>query len=325
MNLAVICFTESGYQVIEKIEEMDGHKIYPYCKCSVLKEQGKGSYVEEPLSEWTREHFEKKDALVFVGAMGIAVRSIAGLVSNKLEDPPVIVIDDRGQFVIPVLSGHVGGANELAEELAKHLQATAVITTATDIHHKFSVDVFAKKNHLRIMNKEAIVKVSSKVLRGEKIVMGEDVIIGTCDKIENPNILYLKPMEYIVGIGCKKGKSMEEIKEAVLEGLGKLQISHKDIFCLASIDVKKEEPGIVTLAKEWQVDFQTFSAEQLQELSGQFSTSEFVQKQVGVDNVCERSAVLAAGEEGIIVLPKMAKNGVTVAIAKMKRRIVFDE
>ena len=325
MNLAVICFTESGYRVIEKIKKMEGYKVYPYCKCSALKEHCNGSYVEEPVSEWAKVHFKRKDALVFVGAMGIAVRSIAGLVSSKLEDPPVIVIDDKGQFVIPVLSGHVGGANELAKRLAKQLQATAVITTATDIHHKISIDVFAKKNHLRIMNKEAIAKVSSKALRGEKIVMGEDVIIGTDDGVKNPDVLYLKPMEYIVGIGCKKGKTKEGIKEVVLECLEKLQISHKDLFCLASIDIKKDEPGIVELAEEWQVAFQTFSPEQLKKVSGDFSTSDFVAKKVGVDNVCERAAVLAAGEGSEIILPKMANNGVTVAIVKMKRRIVFDE
>lgn len=350
MNIAVIYFTESGKDVASKIK-LNNHEVFSFSKCSALKNQDDIVYVNESISEWARIHFEKKDALVFVGAMGIAVRAIAGLVSNKLEDSPVIVIDDKGEYVIPVLSGHVGGANELANEIADVLKATAVITTSTDIHDKFSVDVFAKKNNLRIMNKVAIAKVSSKVLRGEKIVIavekitdeekeslgrfrdnieliettdvsGVDVYIGDSYDLLGTEILYLKPMNYIIGIGCKKGKTKEEIKVLVDQCIKKAGISLFDISCIASIDVKKDEAGIVEYAREINTEFKTYSAKELQAVEGDFEESQFVEKQVGVGNVCERSVIAAGGEE--IIIPKTAKDGVTVAIAKKRERLVFD-
>lgn len=112
-----------------------------------------------------------RHALIFIGACGIAVRAIAPWIMDKLHDSPVLVADEMGKYVIPLLSGHVGGANELAVRLAGALGAIPVITTATDLHDSFAVDIFAKRNDLRICNREGIAKVSAKVLAGEEITM----------------------------------------------------------------------------------------------------------------------------------------------------------
>lgn len=114
----------------------------------------------------------EKKALIFIGACGIAVRAIASSVNNKLKDSPVIVIDELGKFVIPILSGHVGGANELTVLLAAMMNATPVITTATDINNKFAVDVFAKKCRLAIVNKDGIAEYHQRYWRGSGYYVG---------------------------------------------------------------------------------------------------------------------------------------------------------
>ncbi len=99
---------------------------------------------------------------------------MAPLIRHKTVDSPVLVLDEAGQFVIPVLSGHLGGANELAQQIAEALHSTVVVTTATDVNGLFAVDVFARKNGLRVCNPEAIRHVSGKLLQGEIIVMAVD-------------------------------------------------------------------------------------------------------------------------------------------------------
>lgn len=206
------------------------------------------------------------------------MRAIASSVNNKLKDSPVIVIDELGKFVIPILSGHVGGANELAVLLAALMNATPVITTATDINNKFAVDVFAKKCRLAIVNKDGIAGVSSKVLAGEVVTMsvdrehipakhrqlikaffdeadmsadaiktvdfppayGADIIVS-CEKVKDPKngSIYLKPTQFVLGIGCRRDTAFENIDRAIRQSLLKLQIDISDIDMIASIDVKK--------------------------------------------------------------------------------------
>jgi cobalt-precorrin 5A hydrolase len=152
----VLAFSEGGYRLAVRMEE-------------VLLERGLSACAQRsgrPLkaSEWTREYFRKGNCLIYIGACGIAVRSIAPLLQSKLVDPPVLVIDEQGKFVIPLLSGHLGGANREAERLASMLGAQAVLTTGTDVQKKFAVDSWADAQGLRILESERIVKVSGKVL-----------------------------------------------------------------------------------------------------------------------------------------------------------------
>lgn len=299
-----------------------------------------------PLQEWARRCFSEKSALVFIGACGIAVRTIAPFVKDKLYDSPVIVVDEAGQFVIPILSGHVGGANELAVRIAKKCGAIPVITTATDVRGVFAIDVFAQKNQLTILNKDGIAKVSSKLLRGEtatisiqpnRHVIGwteelqrvayppeeeTDIVISSDKKILEKGILCLRPRPYVLGIGCKKGKSEAEIDAWIREVIS---VPICDIAYLASIDQKREEPGLIAWATRNDIPFLTFSKEELLKLPGAYSSSEFVEQQVGVDNVCERAAMAAAGEGAELLITKQAGNGITTALAQREWRIIFDE
>ena len=173
MKLSIISFTQNGRVLSIKIAKLlDGMEYTLYTKYKACcQEEQTVRFVTQSIGEWAKEQFEERNALLFIGACGIAVRAIAPHITDKLHDSPVLVMDEKGEYVIPILSGHVGGANELAVSLAEKIGAKPVITTATDIHNQFAIDLFAKKNGLTIVNKDGIAKVSSKVLSGKRITM----------------------------------------------------------------------------------------------------------------------------------------------------------
>ncbi len=351
MKICIISFTSNGVDLSIKIKELADREqeVTLYTKASVIKQKVTSNLykVEEGLSDWTKEHFQKKEALVFIGASGIAVRAISPYVNDKLSDPAVLVIDEGGSFVIPILSGHYGGANGLARNLADKLNATAVITTATDVNRLFAVDVFAKKNDLHICNRDGIEKISSAVLNKNKVtiaICGEvkgvipkeltlidypvskaSVIVSPFKEDNQKADLQLCPKAYVIGIGCRRNKSCAELETAVKRQIDRIGIRRESIMAFASIDRKKDEDGIVSLASHYNLPFLTFTEDTLKEIPGEFNSSAFVEEQVGVDNVCERSALAACGDNGKLILEKQAENGITVAIAERKWSVTFDE
>ena len=377
MKISVISFTKTGQQLAERIRENmrgENETIILYTKCSrkmtvqtaensedvtthtlgIIPNKGVNVptdntgdtiAVHESLSAWAGEQMASHHALIFVGACGIAVRAIAPWITDKLHDSPVLVMDEQGQYVIPLLSGHVGGANELAVRLARELGAVPVITTATDLHGSFAVDLFAKRNDLWICNKEGIARVSSKVLSGEEITMSVqtghlaadedippgirlcayppaekvDVLIadGTEEIFRKESAeLLLQPKKYILGVGCKKNTDSAKLDSFLKKILDEQGIVIEQIAALASIDVKKEERCLLEFSEKYRIPFWTYTAQELQAVPGEFHSSEFVKSQVGVDNVCERAAMKAAGADGRICRAKQAQDGMTVAIAE---------
>lgn len=296
---------------------------------------------EENLKDWAKSAFEKHLPLLFIGAAGIAVRTISDFVSNKLEDSPVLVMDEKGRFVIPLLSGHMGGANELATLISSRINTQSVVTTATDVEAKFAVDVFAKNNGLKIINKDGIKQISAKVLKNEKLAVWVNPEICIKDKnvpeclsliteknrpayadivIDLPRSVPLKeectlqlvPRLYCAGLGCKKDKPFDELNQFLTANFAKTEL----LYAVASIDLKQNELGLMTLAQYHHVPFMTFSSEKLKQAEGSFSESEFVEKTTGVSNVCERAAVLCAGKNSKLILKKIAENGMTLAVAE---------
>ncbi|MBQ7795846.1 MAG: cobalamin biosynthesis protein [Lachnospiraceae bacterium] len=344
MKLSIISFTENGIRLSKRIQEFasqlpEVEAVLNYTKWSGAKTsdtqvgQSDPPYVICRIGEWTGNQMEKHHALLFIGACGIAVRAIAPYVDDKLYDSPVLVVDELGNYVIPVLSGHMGGANELAVTLAERIGALPVVTTATDINNKFAVDMFAKKNDLAVMNKEGIAKVSSKVLQGEAIKMSiesyppknhVDVVVTSENRAFDADLI-LKPKIYAIGIGCRRGKESEKIHEFVSKTLEKYEISLQQIFAMASIDKKKDESGLLDWTSKNHVPFMTYSAEELEQIPGEFQSSAFVKSQVGVDNVCERAALKACGADGELLVKKHANDGMTIAIAKRKWSVNIDE
>lgn len=176
MKLSVISFTENGKQLSESIvkllEKELEIKLYTKCEAGIKDDiYSDILFLKKSVGDWAKERMQEQNALLFIGACGIAVRAVAPFLTDKLHDVPVLVMDEKGKYVIPILSGHMGGANDLANHIAEKTGAEAVITTATDLNKKFAVDLFAKRNRLYIANKDGIVKVSSKVLAGKEITM----------------------------------------------------------------------------------------------------------------------------------------------------------
>ncbi|HVI41631.1 MAG TPA: cobalt-precorrin 5A hydrolase, partial [Anaerovoracaceae bacterium] len=317
---------------------------------------GKDMFAEEAgitplknsLDEWTADSFPKNDALVFVGACGIAVRAIAPYIKDKTVDPAVVVIDEKGMYAISLLSGHLGGANDIAREIAEIVGAEPVITTATDLNHRFAADDWAKKNHLSLGNMQIAKEISAAILRGETIgvasefpIEGQlpeqlqyvseakdsaainDLKIGFRISIHEEDgpfekTLHLIPKTVSVGIGCRKGVSQETVEELLDKVLKEHKLSVKSIEKLCSIDIKKEEAALNQLAAKLGIPLQVFSAAELEKLTGEFTASEFVNHITGVDNVCERTAVM--GSHGELIVKKQAMNGVTVALAVRKEQ-----
>ena len=352
MKAAILSFTANGRKTAGKVRKALSSEDWFVAENVKCKEEA-DSY-EGSLKEWTREHWKVSDVLIYVGAAGIAVRAVASFVVSKKEDPAVLVIDELGKYCIPILSGHIGGANELAEKLSQMLSMEAVITTATDLNQKWAVDIFAKKNKFYIEDMKLAKLVSADILAGKQVsaeiepegsLMGQipkelrlihesDKCVSRALKIHigirkndayagsGTQVLYLIPKAVVLGIGCKKGTAAEKIEKHVTQVLEEYGIFPEAVKLAASIDLKKEEPGLCTYCEKYDIPLQTFSKEELEQAEGTFTGSEFVKQTTGVDNVCERSAMCAGGEK--ILVHKTAHDGVTVAVAVEKWRVDFE-
>lgn len=369
MRTIIIAFTQPGLQLAKKAaQNTEGTvEIYGHERCmdtgdSVDRAGSTDSADRADSSDGTihsfysvgeviKEQFYQCDRILFIGAAAIAVRVIAPYLKSKTTDPAVLVADEDGKFLISLLSGHIGGANEWCSTLAERLGAAPVITTATDTRGMFAVDLFAGKHRLRIVNPVMIQDISGRILNHEPVGMtGNDEYIDLLEQVEkqypgqiqvtkNENgefesgiqiiteehekevflrTIKLVPMNLAVGIGCKKGKSLKEIAQAVYTTFAQNDLLIERIGVIASIDRKAQEQGIISFAKQMKVSYRTYAAQELEQQAGTFTASSFVKGQMGVDNVCERSACAASGG-GEKIVAKTACDGITVAVYKIKR------
>ncbi len=321
MNLELIAFTERGRALAAQLAgklTRRGH----HAACTRSENQS--------AAEWAATAFGRSQGLIFVGAAGIAVRSIAPLLRHKSRDPAVVVVDEGGQFAVPILSGHLGGANDLAREIAGALGGQAVLTTATDVTGVFAVDQWARRQGLAVCNPEKIVGVSSALLAGRAVslwsrwpIAGEMPEGLTWGERETAAVvvdwyapgeaaLWLCPKTLRVGVGCKRGTEAAAIRALFQAVFGEERLPVQGIAAVCSIGLKKDEPGLLAFCGELGLPLTTYSARELAGVPGTFTPSPFVEQVTGVDNVCERAA-LAAG--GALLRKKTAQNGVTLALA----------
>ncbi len=338
---AVISFTRGGGQTAARLAQglaQEGWEVENSCLPKWAAEFPQAKPVEGSLAQWCGQRFRPGGGLVFVGACGIAVRTIAPFIRGKTQDPAVVVVDEKGEFAVSLLSGHLGGGNRLARAAARILGGAPVITTATDVRNRFAVDVWAQENGLSIPSLALAKEISAAVLSGEPVAFasefpvegtvpaelsgGPDARLSLEVGIHRKETPVFAPRCLVLGLGCRKGKTAEEIGALVDRALAEAGILPEAVAGAASIDWKRQEEGLLSLCRSrgWPLRF--FSAEELAAVPGDFSPSAFVSRTVGVDNVCERAAVLASGG-GSLLVKKQAENGVTLAVARENRRICF--
>lgn len=318
-RIAYLSFTERGAALAERLRAALGGTA----SCTRQIENFS-------LSRWTAEAFGTYDALVFVGAVGIAVRAVAPYLKSKAKDPAVVAVDECGRFAVPVVSGHLGGANDLAREISKICGAVPVITTATDTNGLFAVDEWAKRQCCAVTDPHGIKAVSAKILAGQTVrVCSEWPIEGECpegvtltdgsdwdvrvDVRRHEGGLCLAPKALVLGVGCRRGTPREALEAAFRALCAEENLWPEAVCAAATIDLKAEEVGLLDFCAGHGWPLTCYSAEELREAEGTFTPSAFVERTTGVDNVCERSAVLAAG--GPLLTGKHAGNGVTMALA----------
>lgn len=332
MKIGVFSFTEKGGQLGDMIKGLAAYDIVHHRN----KDIGDG------VKSIVGESMEIYDALVFIGATGIAVRFIAPYLKHKSQDPAIISIDDLGRFTISLLSGHIGGGNELTLELAKHIESVPVISTASDIRGFQALDLFAKKHNYHMEDKKDLTKIMAMMVNDKKIgFYSEDkmvidyphlkiiedlnnidnkdlqaLIIISCKNIkistEIPYII-LRPKNINIGIGCKRDIPGDRIIGAIDQSLDLLNLSNKSIKAMGTVEIKKDEQGIIDAAKHFSCPLKIYSIEEIRKVEDQFQGSQFVKDTIGVASVSEPCAYLLGGE---ILLGKSKHNGITISISK---------
>ncbi|MFH1774268.1 MAG: cobalt-precorrin 5A hydrolase [Methanobacteriota archaeon] len=355
MKIAVLAITKHGREIGAKISNiLKEHETTLFASEKFADSETKT--IDEPLSKFVGNLFQKYNALVFVMALGIVVRTVSGHIKDKRTDPAVVVVDEDGRFAISVLSGHFG-ANDLTKTIAKGIKAKPIITTATDVQDKPSVETLAREFNLEIEDFEHAKEINAAIVNDKKVCIFSDfelgiglpenmsfsrfkelqsngtnydaIIIITNKRIgglEKPYVV-LRPKKLILGIGSRKGIGKREVLEAINYAMKKAGLSIKSIKTIATIDFKAKEKGIVEAAGELNTPLKSIDVKDVKKIEERFDQSEHVREKVGVWAVSEPVAVLA-GENTRLIQKKIKRKGVTVAIAedsdrKLMRNAIF--
>lgn len=277
------------------------------------------------------------DVIVFIMAMGIIVREVVPYIKHKSVDPAVLCLSVDGRFIIPVLSGHLGGANEFAEKLAMDISVVPVITTASDILNKHAVDLIAKENNLVIDSFKDAMDITAMMINNDYIEIISDIRINNLEttpiKDFNNNykacgLIYISykadfrpkipcawliPKRLVLGIGARRGTSFEKIESLLKKQLSKYHLDIRAVNKIASIEIKKDENGIIELGEKLKVPFITYTAPELEKVVNNFGQSDFVKKTTGVGAVSMPSGYLGSNR-GKCIAEKIAEDGVTLSI-----------
>lgn len=337
MKIAIISVSDKGYDLalnLKKELELDSTII-------------RTDLYHKNVKKYFPILFYEYDAIIAIMASGILIRSIAPLIESKITDPAILNIDDKGNFVISTLSGHLGGANELTKKIAKLIDATPVITTSTDVNKKLGIDVLAKDLYLSIENPKDILYFNKAILEGHEIsftinpnknfeyffeylnnnTLEINVSIYYSSKINENQIyvnfeeheLILTEQKIVAGIGCRCGKECISIYKGLKKSISDLNLPISRINILTSAEIKKDEKGILNLSEKLKIPVNFVELEKLKLFeSNDIVKSDFVYSKFGIYGVCEPSALITAGFDSKLIYKKTSYDGVTVAIARSK-------
>lgn len=329
MKIAILSVSNNGRELSEKIQ-------------NILNEDSTIITVDlyhKNVKSTIEKIFNDYDAIIGVMAVGILIRSISSNVKSKTSDPAVISIDEKGKFVISLLSGHLGGANKLTSYIANKLDSTPVITTATDVNNKLAIDTLANKYYWNIENPKNILPLNKAILDGEPVDLivnnkefsylkdflkdkSEINLIKSENNFENIEAkfkdysLKIVPRKIVMGIGARKDISEDKVYNAIKQACDSLKLDINRVNEVATIDVKKNEQGIIKTVEKLDLPLNIISTETVKNFKSDVcSKSDFVNKVIGVNGVCEPCALICAGEGSELIYKKTAFNGVTIALA----------
>ena len=351
---AIVCITKHGVELgrnlHSKLPEADLFYMSKFEKND--EEERKISLFEGNVRLLLPALFQSYKGIIMIISLGAVVRMIAPLLRDKKTDPAVVVIDDKGEHVISVLSGHLGGANVLTNEVAEILGARPVITTASDVQKTISVDLFGRQFGWVWESDENLTPVSASVVNeehvaiiqesGEKDWWNDDrplpetikvystisdalhvkpkaALVITHRKLKEweqqilKNGMLYRPKVIVLGIGCNRGTTMEEIESVIFETLNELEFSIKSVKAICSIDLKKNEAGILAICEKYYWDFACYTFKQLINMLI-LEPSETVFKYTGSYGVSEPAARLYSGAKTLSLIKKKSGN-VTISVA----------
>lgn len=353
MNTAIICITARGYQLGQKIKNtltttVDPGNVVLYAPNRSFADPAKAIIYRE-LAPLVQIVFSSYHQIIFIMALGIVVRMLAPHIRSKTTDPAVVVLDEAGQHAISVLSGHLGGANQLARQIARDTGARPVITTATDVHGLPALDDLAREYNMAIDPLAAVRRVNSAIVNGERVYIYTDInipieptdqikiysvgdypapgnqtayhVVITNGRPAQPlaNTMFLRPRNLVAGVGCRSGTTGEKILAALQQALDICRLSLLSLRAIATIDQKASEKGLQQAAATLKLPLVSFSREQINSFISNanptLKRSEFVLKNMGVPGVCEPAALLAT-RKGELILAKQKFQGITVALAE---------
>ncbi|NTV49310.1 MAG: cobalt-precorrin 5A hydrolase [Geobacteraceae bacterium] len=352
MRVAIVAITRRGAQLGQRLSEnMAGLEFYVSRRYAAFAGNRYNSFEPNELKTLISSFWNQYDGLVLIMATGIVVRMISPLLQSKETDPAVVVMDDAGRFAIALLSGHLGGANELAGRCAFTSGACAVITTATDANDLPSFDMLAKEQGWTIDDISKVKALNTLMLDNEEIAAfdptgktgpwlndrGNVTFYGTIAEAANSgargflfvtnnilaektsliNALILRPRNLVLGLGCNRDTPADEIEAFVMAHLNNLSLSPKSIFCIASVAAKRDEAGLVEFAGRLAVPLRCFEADELNQVAFPSPPSEHALAAVGAAGVAEPAAILASSG-GLLLLEKVKSSNVTLAVAELK-------
>lgn len=340
-KIAIVSITKKGKKLGLKIqEEIYTANLY-YVKKDAVQEDDNVIYINKKLKEFVSEIFGEYDYIIFIMSCGIVVRTIAPILENKFIDPAILVSDEKGENIISLLGGHMGGANEMTLYISDLLNSNPVITTATDINNKSSLDMIAKKLNAYIYDfRNKVLKINS-MLVNEEIVnlyidgnynvdtrgfnickrdeinnLDEVIVISNKKNLNliNKNVIKVVPRDIVIGIGCRKNIDKEYMINSLSDFLHKQNIDINSIKEIGSIDIKKDEDALINISTYLNVPFKTFTVDEIIEVEELYEKSDWVKQNVGVYSVAEPVAHLLSN--GNLIIKKHRYNGITYSVGR---------
>ncbi|ERL26285.1 MULTISPECIES: cobalt-precorrin 5A hydrolase [unclassified Leptotrichia] len=332
MRTAIYCVSKTGYKTCLKVKENVYNNLHIYVSgrvANLLNLENENNedliVINERVPILLEKTFNKYDLHIFVAATGAVVRIIEGKFKSKDTDPAVITIDDHANFVISLLSGHLGGANEECKKIASGIGAIPVITTASDVGGKIAVDTLSQKIKAKLNDLDGAKRVTSLIVNGENVSLhlpknivnnyensAGAIIVSNRKNIEISKII---PQNIFIGIGCKRGVSKEHIIEKLKYAMDKQNLELSAIKMAASAWVKSDETGLLEAMKELDIPIKFFEKEEILKLEDLIEEkSEYVKKTIGVYGVSEPCAFLASSGKGAFLAKKIKLDGMTLSI-----------